>query len=217
MLFRLFLAGFCAYLYLRLFLTFAPALAGGIVCMLSGYYLLFFNMPHISVDMLVPAVFLAIERLLRRCSPGNFLLSVAIVFLSISGGMPESTLLALTFGSCDFLMRILTDPALRSQARKHVIRFILANVLGFAICAFLLAPFVEFMRVSSDTHQSHNISGVPIWGVRHDNIGPSISTYVTPLIFGTAWSPISPSLGGYTALRGYFGVLPILFGIVSNT
>jgi hypothetical protein len=215
-LFRLFLAGFCAYLYLRLFLTFAPALAGGIVCMLSGYYLLFFNMPHISVDMLVPAVFLAIERLLRRCSPGNFLLSVAIVFLSISGGMPESTLLALTFGYCYFLFRILTDPALRLQARKHVIRFILANVLGFAICAFLLAPFVEFMRVSSDTHQSHNISGVPIWGVRHDNIGPSISTYVTPLIFGTAWSPISPSLGGYTALRGFFGILPILFGIVAG-
>ncbi len=95
-----------------------------------------------------------------------------IVFLSIAGGMPESTLLALTFGYCYFLFRILTDPGLRSQARKHVIRFILANVLGFAISAFLLAPFVEFLRVSSDSHQSHNISGLPVWGLRHDDIGP---------------------------------------------
>jgi len=215
-LFRLFFAGFCAYLYLRLFLTFAPALAGGLVCMLSGYYLLFFNMPHMSVDMLVPAVFLAIERLLRRSSPGNVLLAVLVVFLSVAGGMPESTLLVLSFGYCYFLFRILTDPGLRSQAREHMTSFILANVLGFAISAFLLAPFVEFMRVSSDSHQAQNISGLPPWGLRHDEAGPSIATYITPLIFGTAWSPISPALGGYAALRGYFGILPVLFGIFAG-
>ena len=60
--------GLCTYLYLRLFLPFVPALAGGIACMLSGYYILFFNMPHLSVDILVPALFLATERLLREQS-----------------------------------------------------------------------------------------------------------------------------------------------------
>ena len=63
---RFLLAGLCTYLYLRLFLPFVPSLAGGIACMLSGYYILFFNMPHLSVDMLVPALFLATERLLAR-------------------------------------------------------------------------------------------------------------------------------------------------------
>ncbi len=37
----------CAYLYLRLFMPFVPSLAGGIACMLSGYYFLFYNMQAI--------------------------------------------------------------------------------------------------------------------------------------------------------------------------
>src|SRR5271165_1400315 len=68
---RFLIAGLCAYLYLRLFLPFAPSLAGGLVCMLSGYHILFFNMPHLSVDVFIPALFLAIERLLRQQSARN--------------------------------------------------------------------------------------------------------------------------------------------------
>ena len=68
---RFFLIGICTYLYLRLFLPFVPAIGGGIACMLSGYYILFFDMPHLSVEMLVPAMFLATERLLREQSAGN--------------------------------------------------------------------------------------------------------------------------------------------------
>src|SRR5580700_1550530 len=74
---RFLLVGLCTYLYLRLFLPFAPSIGGGIACMLSGYYILFFNLPHFSVDMLVPALFLATERLLREQSAGNVVLSTA--------------------------------------------------------------------------------------------------------------------------------------------
>ena len=84
---RFLIAGLCAYLYLRLFLPFVPALAGGMVCMLSGYHLLFFNMPHLSVNVLMPALFLCIERLLRRQSLRNVLLTVVVIFLSIAGGI----------------------------------------------------------------------------------------------------------------------------------
>src|ERR1700690_265741 len=90
---RFLLTGLFTYLYLRLFLPFVPSMAGGIACMLSGYYILFFNMPELSVNILIPALFLATERLLRDQATGNVVLSIAVTFLCIVGGMPESAFL----------------------------------------------------------------------------------------------------------------------------
>jgi hypothetical protein len=210
---RFLIAGLCAYLYLRLFLPFAPSLAGGLVCMLSGYHILFFNMPHLSVDVLIPAVFLAIERLLRRQSARNVLLAVAVIFLSIAGGMPESTLLLLTFGCAYFLFRLLSDRAIRSAARRHILCFVSVNVLGLALAAFLLAPFLEFLRISFDLHQVKNLGH--IGGLDHDRLGLSVFTYVVPMLFGTAWKTIAPGLGGYTTLRDFFGILAVLFALIA--
>ncbi|MBV9406209.1 MAG: hypothetical protein JO211_12765, partial [Acidobacteriaceae bacterium] len=58
---RLLLAGICTYLYLRLFLSFLPALAGGIVALLSGYYVLYITIFHLSVETLLPACLLTAE------------------------------------------------------------------------------------------------------------------------------------------------------------
>jgi hypothetical protein len=212
---RFLIAGLCAYLYLRLFLPFAPSLAGGLVCMLSGYYILFFNMPHLSVEVLIPALFLAIERLLRQQSARNVLLAVAVIFLSIAGGMPESTLLLLTFGYAYFVFRLLSDRAIRSAARRHIVYFVFVNVLGFALAAFLLAPFLEFMRIAFDMHQVKNVGRVT--GIDHDRFGLSIFTYVVPMLFGTAWRPIAPGLGGYNSLRDFFGILAALFALIAVT
>jgi hypothetical protein len=210
---RFLIAGLCAYLYLRLFLPFAPSLAGGLVCMLSGYYILFFNMPHLSVDVFIPALFLVIERLLRHHSTRNVLLAVAVIFLSIAGGMPESTLLVLTFGYAYFLFRLFSDRALRSAARSHMAYFVAVNVLGFVLAAFLLAPFLEFLRIAFDTHRAKNLGY--IGGIDHDRFGLSIFTYLVPLLFGTAWNPIAPDLGGYSSLRDFFGILAALFALIA--
>ncbi len=210
---RLLIAGLCAYLYLRLFLPFAPSLAGGLVCMLSGYHILFFNLPHLSVEVLLPALFLAIERLLRQHSARNVLLAVAVIFLSVAGGMPESTLLLLTFGCAYFLFRLLADRALRSAARGHLAYFVAVHLLGLALAAFLLAPFLEFLRISFDIHQVRNTGHIS--GLDHDRFGLSIFTYAVPLLFGAAWKTIAPGLGGYTSLRDFFGILAALFALIA--
>jgi hypothetical protein len=210
---RLLVAGLCAYLYLRLFLPFAPSLAGGLVSMLSGYHILFFNMPHLSVDVLMPALFLGIERLLRQQTTRNVLLTAAVIFLSIAGGMPESTLLLLSFGCAYFLFRLLSDRSIRCAARRQVAYFVCASVLGFALAAFLLAPFIEFLRVSFDMHQVKNLGH--IGGLDHDRFGLSIFTYVLPMLFGTAWKAIAPGLGGFATLRDFFGILALLFALIA--
>ena len=212
---RFLIAGLCAYLYLRLFLPFAPSLAVGLVCMLSGYHILFFNMPHLSVDVFIPALFLAIERLLRQPSARNVLLAVAVIFLAIAGGMPESTLLLLTFACAYFLFRLFSDLAIRSAARRHMASFVSVNLLGFALAAFFLAPFVEFVRIAFDMHQVRNLGHIS--GLDHDRFGLSIFTYAVPMLFGTAWKTIAPGLGGYTSLRDFFGILAALFALLAAT
>jgi len=208
---RLLIAGLCAYLYLRLFVGFAAALAGGIACMLSGYFILFFNMPHVSVEMLIPAVFLAAERLLRETTRGNVALCAAVTFLCVVGGMPESAFLALVFGTGYFLFRLWF---MRTEAVKRLTFFVLAQAIGLALAGFLLAPFVEFMRLSFDTHQPGNLHGA-ILGLRHDPWGLSAFTYLVPLLFGTAWNPVAAGVGGYDSLRGFMGVVQILFAVVA--
>lgn len=210
---RFLAAGLFAYLYLRLFLPFAPSLAGGLAFMLSGYNVLFFNMPHLSVDVLLPAFLYGIERLLRQQSTRNLLLAVAVAFLAIAGGMPESLFLLLTFGSVYFLFRLLSEPAMRSATGKQLAYFVAANVLGFALAAFLLAPFLEFLRISFNVHQAENVGH--IIGLAHDRLGLSVFTYVVPLLFGTAWNTIAPGLGGSTSLRDFFGILAALFGLIA--
>ncbi len=211
---RFLVAGLCTCLYLRLFLPFVPSVAGGIACMLSGYYILFYNMPHLSVEVLIPALFLATERLLRRQSTANVILSIAVVFLCMVGGMPESAFLALAFACAYFLFRLAVGRPTRAARLPQLKYFLFANTLGLALAAFLLVPFFEFMKLSFDTHQPANLHGY-ILGLKHDAPGLSLFTYIAPMLFGPASSPIALGLGGMDSLRGFLGVVQVLFALVA--
>ena len=47
---RLFLAGLLAYFFARQFVSALPSLFAAITFMLTGYFIIYLNMPHISVD-----------------------------------------------------------------------------------------------------------------------------------------------------------------------
>ncbi|HYL77363.1 MAG TPA: hypothetical protein VEU96_24330, partial [Bryobacteraceae bacterium] len=63
---RLLIAGIFTYLFLRLFVPHLAALAGGAACMFTGYFILYLNMFHLSVEMMIPALFYSFELLHRR-------------------------------------------------------------------------------------------------------------------------------------------------------
>jgi len=211
---RFLVTGLCTYLYLRLFLPFVPSIAGGIACMLSGYYILFYNMPELSVSILVPALFLAMERLLRHQQAANVILATAVTFLCIVGGMPESTFLVLVFGWAYFFFRLAAGPRTRGRRAAQLKYFLFAQASGLALAAFLLVPFFEFMKLSFDSHQPVNLNGMII-GLKHDDFGLSLFTYFIPALFGPAQRSIGVGLGGVFVLRGFMGVVQILLGILA--
>src|SRR5205823_11023954 len=103
---RLLIAGFFSYLYLRYFTGHAAALVGGIAFMLSGYFILFLNIDHLSTEIMLPLVFYATERLLRDGSIKGKLIAAASVYVTIVAGMPECTFLVLVYAYVYFTYRL---------------------------------------------------------------------------------------------------------------
>jgi membrane protein YfhO len=207
---RLFLAGLFAYLFIRFFVSFVPALASAVTSMLAGYYVLFITMPHLSVEVLLPAALWAAERLLRRPRYSTVVWFSAILFLVMVGGMPESSLLLLSFIYLYVLFRLAADRRLHFKCLRRATYLLIATVTGLALSGLLLFPFHEYMTLGFDMHQPSNISG-GIQGLTHDPRNLSIFTYLFPLLYGPPFSSaLSP---GWNGLRNYIGLIGLFLSL----
>jgi len=199
---RLFLAGIASYFYLRFFVSFWAAITGGVTSMLAGYYILLLTIPHLSVEVLLPASLLAAEYLLRKRSYGSLVAFAIVVLIVFLGGMPESALLLFTLLYFYILFRIVSDAELRSSWPQAIARLTAATCAGLALAAFFLLPFWEFMHRSFDNHQPHNL-GEAVAGKYRDVPGQWMFTYFFPLLHGPPGTEIS-GVRNYIGLIGFF-------------
>lgn len=190
---RLFITGIFAFLLFRLYVVFVPAITGAIAAMLGGYYILYLTMPHVTVDMLIPAALFAAERLLRSPTYGTFLAFTGVLFLVIVGGMPESSLLLLLFLYAYIVFRILSDPKLPDSWITVAGRVFLSSAAGLGLSSILLLPFLEFMRHSYNTHDPAKIGGA-IPGLYHFAPDSTILTFLFPLLYGQ-WHGLANQFG----------------------
>ena len=204
---RLFVAGFFAYLYARLFVSFVPAIAAGISSMLAGYYMLFVTMPHLSVEVLLPAALWGGECILRTPRFRTVMWFAVLIFFVFIGGMPESSLLLLAMTYAYFLFRIATDRSLWAGLSNRVAYLATATIAGCCFSAIVLLPFRQFLRYSYDVHQFGNTHSVI--GLLHDSFNLSIFTYLLPFIYGTYGSE------GQFTCANYFGVISLLLIIAA--
>ena len=208
---RIFVAGLLMFFYARLFLSFSPSLFAGVTFMLTGYFMVFLNMPHLSVEVLLPGIFLAFELLIRKNSWTAVGAAAGTIFLSVAGGMPEALFLAGSFGFVYFIFRLAASPEFRPGSLAFLAKFTGAVVCGFGLSAFLLLPFLEFMQISHDTHQVANLTADERSGLVFDSDPRSMVTYLLPFIFG----PVSNSgiLGLQTGMKNYWGIIPSFLAI----
>ncbi|MHB8414574.1 MAG: YfhO family protein [Acidiferrobacteraceae bacterium] len=207
---RIFIGGLFAFLFLRQFVRFIPALVGSVAFIYSGYYWLYITMQHISVEVLLPAILYGLERVLRRPGFGTAALLSIVVACLVLGGMPESTTLAFAFGAFYFIARIALDSSLRSQWRAWLSYLALGTVVGIGISAIMLIPLLEYLPVSWNFH-----SGAPP-GLDVDALSWSTAaTYLAPLYLGPPWGNIFGDSGGWTALRGFFGCSSLFFAQIA--
>jgi hypothetical protein len=202
---RLFIAGFFMFLYLRLLVSFYPALAGGIACMFGGYYILFLTIPELSVAVLLPAFLFAGECLLRRQSYARLLGFAIVLWLIFLGGGPETTLLLLSFAYLYFLVRLLFSPRMWTYWTRIAKYFLFASVAGLALSMIVLLPFAQYLPNSFNIHEPRHING-EFRGLAHDHNLAAVVTYVFPLLLG----PVNTAIGADpSSLRNYIGIVSL--------
>jgi hypothetical protein len=212
LLLRLLTAGVFAYLFLKYFVRHAAAVTGAIACMLTGYFVVFLNIDHMSTEVLIPLVFYAMESVVRHGDAKRVLLAAMVIFLVIISGMPESTLLILLYGYAYFLFRSLTVAEFRQHFGALLRNFVLANVLGFGLAAYQLLPFVEFLGHGLDIHRGSMAGGISgLVHVEYHPGGPLV--YLLPLVTGPLFRNIFEERTG--ELYGYFGVTVVALGVMS--
>ena len=199
---RLLIAGIFSYLFLRLFVPHLAALAGGVAYMFTGYFIMYLNMFHLTVEVMLPAVFYSFELLHRRFDARVLVLSSVTVFLSIIGGSPESTFLVLVFGYFFYFYRIGTDAAHGAGFLKQIGRLTLVNMIGFGGASLLLLPFLEYLSRSFNIHDGAFAPGLDFIIHRRDLLG-----YLVPLVEG--------QLGGGIGVYGYFGMTATMLAVLA--
>lgn len=210
---RLLVAGVLAFLFARLFVDRLSSIVAGTAFMLNGYFAVYLNMPHLSVEVLTPGLLLTFELILRTNRWTAVAGAAGMILLCLLGGMPESAFVSIALASVYFVVRLLLTAEFRRRFVPLFIKFVAAGVLGFALAAFLLLPFVEFLRIAHDLHQPSNVGGQQT-GLIADEDPRRIAQYLLPLLFGPIFNSIFSGFFGWTGLWAYWGIVPCLLALV---
>lgn len=200
---RLFIAGILTFLYLRQFFLRAPSVCGAISYMLTGYLIIYLGMPDISVCVMVPGLFYAVERLIRRDEFKSILLVAIFSALILLGGMPEVSFLAVVLATIYFISRLLTVPQSFSNRRKVAWSLIFAYTSGMLLAAPQVFPFLEYMRNSFNAHDvqtsaAPGLQCISAWSLH-------LLSYCAPLLTGPLNQPELRTNPGFTHAIGYCG------------
>ena len=207
--------GFSSPVFAALFVRFYggrfAALAAALASAFSGYYLLYYGMPQLSVETLFPAALWSTEWLIRRPGLAPVAALGAVTGAIYLGGMPESAAVALLATSLYFAVRNWgREPIPWPHARMA--GFAAANVLGLVIGAAMLLPFLEYLPNGTDTHRAFPI------GLSFDAfpLGRSIFQRLVPLAYGPPLNTVTDLAGnGYSGVRGWFGAAAAVLAVVA--
>ena len=216
LLFRLLLAGIFAYLYMRSIpFSHLTSLFTSILFMFCGYFIFSIDMHHLDVEIFIPFLFLCFEKIIQ--TRGNFSWSIFCgfgIFFTIVGGQPQSAFLILGFASLYYFFRILAFPANRGlkSLGKYLAIFAAVNLIGFALSAVLIFPFLEFLKLSWNNHDPR--LGY-ILGLDFDRFFRDFISFIIPYYLGPIHASWLKEYDWHILSRGYWGVTAVFFALLA--
>jgi hypothetical protein len=207
---RILTAGFFTFLFLRLFnRSRIASFTSSIIFMFCGYNILYVNMGHLDVDVLVPASIFAFECIFRNPRPIRIAFASIIVCFTILGGMPESAVCVFLLASLYYAFRVIffrpSVSASEPYYLKKLLSFFTALIFGLLLSGPQLFPFLEYIHNSWTAHASTiGMGSNPLIG------GISL---IIPYFFGKVfdnWNDISSF-----SLGTYIGSLPVFLSLLS--
>ena len=204
---RLFVAGWFAALFVRLFADRYAAAAAGIATALGGYHLLYYDIPHLSVDTVLPMLLWATELAVRKPSGPRCAALGSAAALTYLGGMPETALLSITVAAAYALVRVCGT---RAGRLRRIAAVAASHAVGVLTGAVALVPFAAFVGDSFNVHEALKMGGA-LAGTAHDTAWPrGLLTEIAPLAFGYPWSSILSGGAGHSGVRGFTGCAVLL-------
>jgi len=212
-LFRLFIAGIFTYLLCRrLKLGFWSSMLASHLIMFNGYFMGYINQAHINVEMLLPAALWAVESFIQNNKRLYLFGFSGIIFLLITGGMPESAFLAFLFILGYGAVRLLENIS-RFEIRnrlKTFINIVVSFFAGIGAASFLIVPFLEFLVNSAHYHTLNDLPGA--WWIDLRTLG----TYFIPKLLPRSQEMINSWFFSGEVAMGTFSIigfllLPLIF------
>jgi hypothetical protein len=232
MLLRLLVAGFFTFLFLRaLSLSLVPAFLGGLLYIFSGTFTWFINLEQmVNVAMMVPVLFLCLERLLKRGRWGEVTLAGVTLALVLLAGQPEIALYLISAAYLYYIIRLFLNSKhviMKRSFGRGIFDICVVSIFGLALAAPLLVPFLELWANAHHIHQAGGPMGaqaLPMWNRILPIVTPTATEIVQdpmmvaglcPLVFsaGANFFRYLPINGVWDSLGGYSGVLPFLLAI----
>lgn len=143
---KLFVAGMFGFLLARrLGLTRTSSIACGLVFQLNGYMVVWLSYSLSNVACCVPLCLWATSRFCARPSAKAVLLLAATMALQFLGGHAETSL-ALALATTAYV--VFRPGGESTPLRELAPRYVLAGLGALALCAFQIAPFVEYLNLS---------------------------------------------------------------------
>ena len=209
---RLFIAGWFAALFVLLFADRYAAATTGVATALGGYYLLYYDIPHLSVDTALPMLLWATELVVRRASAPRCAALAIAAGLTYVGGMPETALLSISVATAYALLRI---RGLGEGKARRLGAVAAGHAIGLLSGAIMLLPFAEFVRHSFNAHEASKVGGT-IAGLASDGSWErGVLTELAPLAFGYPWASILTGGAGHSGVRGFVGCAVLLLAAVA--
>jgi membrane protein YfhO len=203
---KVFVAALGAFLLGRaLGMRFGGSLMTGLVFGFSLWAVTWISWPHGSVWALVPWLCLLCELTVRRPGPLPFAGLAGVVGLAFLSGHPASTLQVLFVVVLFWVGRVLASPSLRRGAAPRLLALGAGLVVGTALAAVALIPFVELLRHSSDATARADAS----------SLLKQPSRYLLGIFLPDYWGHgrTALQLGGGLEERAYYvAALPLMLG-----
>jgi hypothetical protein len=133
------------------------ALTSAMIFSFGGYWFYYANNLYARAYIYIPILLYLVNRAAaRRIGPWTFLLALAIAG-SVLVGMPEATFLVWLVVGIYVVYRVVTSA--RARRRAAAVRLAVAGFLGLAMAAPLIALFLQYERLSFNTHKGGSTAG----------------------------------------------------------
>lgn|GEM_PF-2394379 len=158
LLLRFFISGYFCYLFARRQkIDFLGGISASVIFLFSSYFVGYGNHAQIKTEALLPLVLYGYDRLANLRDNRGIGICALFIGWAIIAAMPESTFFVLLLGSLWYFYK----STLQSGAEKKLElyqffiilgRFLVTAILGLAISAAYLLPFLEFVGIAKSIH-----------------------------------------------------------------